>query len=94
VIHLGIAATIVGSMMFLAQIVKELGPSNLMNGFISAIPYVLGTVGVIAWEYLGDRMGERRWTCLRTCGQRASRRDRSLMAARRRGPMRSILEEY
>jgi hypothetical protein len=91
VIHLGIAATIVGSMMFLAQIVKELGPSNLMNGFISAIPYVLG---VIAWEYLGDRMGERRWTCLRTCGQRASRRDRSLMAARRRGPMRSILEEY
>ena len=28
-------------MMFLAQIVKELGPSNLMNGFISAIPYVL-----------------------------------------------------
>jgi hypothetical protein len=50
VIHLGIAATSVGSMMFLAQIVKELGPSNLMNGFISAIPDVLGTVGVIVWE--------------------------------------------
>ena len=37
-------------MMFLAQIVKELGPSNFINGFISAIPDVLGTVGVIVWE--------------------------------------------
>jgi hypothetical protein len=27
--------------MFLAQIVKKLGPSNLMTGFVSAIPYVL-----------------------------------------------------
>ena len=31
-------------------------------------------------------MGERRWTCLFACRQRASRRDISLMAAGRRGP--------
>jgi hypothetical protein len=33
--------------MFLAQIVKKLGPSNPMTGFVSAMPYVLGTIGVI-----------------------------------------------
>jgi hypothetical protein len=34
--------------MFLAQIVKKLGPPNLMTGLVvSAIPYVLGTIGVI-----------------------------------------------
>jgi hypothetical protein len=31
-----------------------------MTGFISVVPYVLGTIGVIVWEYLSDRMGERR----------------------------------
>jgi hypothetical protein len=33
--------------MFLAQIVEKLGPSNLMTGFVSAIPYFLGTIDVI-----------------------------------------------
>ena len=46
--------------MFPARIVKELDPSNLMTGFISEIPYVVGTVGMILWEYLANRMGERR----------------------------------
>jgi hypothetical protein len=53
--------------MFLARIVKELGPSNLMTGFISAIPYVLGAVGMIVRECLADRMSERRRAGLLTC---------------------------
>jgi hypothetical protein len=38
-----------------------------MTGFISAVPYLLGTIGVIVWEYLTDRMGERRRACLFAC---------------------------
>jgi ACS family tartrate transporter-like MFS transporter len=66
-IYFGIAAASVGLVMFLAQIVKELGLSNLMTGFASAIPYVIGTVAMIAWGYISDRMGERRWNCFFAC---------------------------
>jgi hypothetical protein len=37
------------------------------DGFISAVPYVLGTIEVIVWEYLSDRMGERRRARLFAC---------------------------
>jgi ACS family tartrate transporter-like MFS transporter len=66
-IYFGIAAASVGLVMFLAQIVKELGLSNLMTGFASAIPYVIGTLGMIVWGHVTDRMGERRWNCFFAC---------------------------
>src|SRR5215475_6560963 len=46
-IYFGVAAASVGLVMFLAQIVKELGLSNLMTGFASSIPYIVGTIGMI-----------------------------------------------
>ncbi|MBV9375810.1 MAG: MFS transporter, partial [Alphaproteobacteria bacterium] len=55
-IYFGIAAASVGLVMFLAQIVKELGLSNLMTGFASAVPYIVGTLGVIVWGQVTDRM--------------------------------------
>jgi ACS family tartrate transporter-like MFS transporter len=67
VIYFGIAAASVGLVMFLAQIVKELGLSNLMTGFASAIPYIIGTLGMIIWGHVTDRMGERRWNCFFAC---------------------------
>ena len=66
-IYFGIAASSVGLVMFLAQIVKELGLSNLMTGFASAIPYVIGTIGMIVAGFITDRMGERRWNCFALC---------------------------
>jgi ACS family tartrate transporter-like MFS transporter len=66
-IYFGIAAASVGLVMFLAQIVKELGLSNLMTGFASAVPYVIGTLGMIVWGHVTDRMGERRWNCFFAC---------------------------
>jgi hypothetical protein len=52
--------------MFLAQIVKELGPSNLTTGFILAILYVVGAIGHSADKIAkrkpmasGQRPGER-----------------------------------
>jgi MFS transporter, ACS family, tartrate transporter len=66
-IYFGIAAASVGLVMFLAQIVKELGLSNLMTGFASAVPYIIGTLGMIVWGYVSDRTGERRWNCFFAC---------------------------
>ena len=44
--------------MFPGPIVKKLGLSNLMTGFASAIPYIIGT---IVWGHVTDRTDERRW---------------------------------
>jgi ACS family tartrate transporter-like MFS transporter len=66
-IYFGIAAASVGLVMFLAQIVKELGLSNLVTGYVSSIPYIAGTIGMIVWGYITDRMHERRMNCFTAC---------------------------
>ena len=53
--------------MFLAQIVKELGLSNLMTGYAAAIPYIVGTIGMVVLGYITDRTRERRWNCFVAC---------------------------
>jgi ACS family tartrate transporter-like MFS transporter len=50
-----------GVVFFLPQIIKSLGLTNLMTGFVTAIPYTLGVVGLLAWGYSSDRRKERRW---------------------------------
>jgi len=49
-----------GITFFLPQIVKGLGHSNLMTGFLSAIPYTVGVLGLLAFGYSSDRFMERR----------------------------------
>ena len=66
-IYFGIAAASVGLVMFLAQIVKELGLSNLMTGYVSSIPYFVGTLGMVVWGFITDRMHERRMNCFVAC---------------------------
>jgi ACS family tartrate transporter-like MFS transporter len=43
------------------QIIKGIGLSNMMTGLMSALPYVIGTIGLIAWGWSSDRSNERRW---------------------------------
>jgi MFS transporter, ACS family, tartrate transporter len=50
-----------GIVFFMPQIVKGMGLSNQMTGFVTAIPYIVGTVGLLAWGYSSDRFHERRW---------------------------------
>jgi MFS transporter, ACS family, tartrate transporter len=50
-----------GIVFFMPQIVKGMGLSNQMTGFVTAIPYMVGTVGLLAWGYSSDRFHERRW---------------------------------
>src|SRR6195952_5423324 len=50
-----------GRSFFLPQIVKAFGVSNVTAGFITAVPYLVGAVGMIFWVAHSDRSGERKW---------------------------------
>jgi MFS transporter, ACS family, tartrate transporter len=67
IIYFGIVTASVGLVIFVPQIIKELGVSNLATGFLTAIPYIVGTVSMIVWGYVSDRMGERRWNLFTGC---------------------------
>jgi MFS family permease len=46
---------------FLPQIVKAFGVSNVAAGFVTAVPYLVGAVGMIVWGLHSGRTGERKW---------------------------------
>ena len=50
-----------GIVFFLPQIVKGMGLSNVMTGLVTAIPYTIGVLGLLAWGWSSDRRHERRW---------------------------------
>ena len=50
-----------GIVFFMPQIIKGIGLTNMMTGLVSSIPYIIGTVGLIAWGWSSDRNKERRW---------------------------------
>ena len=66
-IHFGQAGVSVGIAVFAAQIIKQLGLTNMQTGFTTAIPYVLGTIGMIVWGRYSDRKNERRWNLTASC---------------------------
>jgi MFS transporter, ACS family, tartrate transporter len=67
VIWLGTATAALGLVLFLPQILKQLGLSTMMIGFAAAIPYVAGSIGMVVWGYVSDRMHERRWNLFGGC---------------------------
>jgi ACS family tartrate transporter-like MFS transporter len=50
-----------GVSMFLPQIVKQQGFTNMQVGFISALPYIFGIIGMLGIGYSSDRFKERKW---------------------------------
>jgi MFS transporter, ACS family, tartrate transporter len=57
-----------GVVFFMPQIVKELGLSNMMTGLVTAIPYTIGTIGLVLWGFSSDRRQERRWHLIISTG--------------------------
>jgi MFS transporter, ACS family, tartrate transporter len=47
--------------LWLPQIVKGFGLSNLATGFVSATPFVAGAIAMVTWGWVSDRLRERRW---------------------------------
>ncbi|HEX4768869.1 MAG TPA: MFS transporter [Lichenihabitans sp.] len=51
-----------GLSFFLPQLIKEFGGlSNVEIGFITALPYAVGALGMILWSRNSDRTRERTW---------------------------------
>ena len=65
--YFGIVTASLGLLLFLPQMVKQLGLSNMQVGWVSMIPYAFGALSMVVWGYASDRMGERRWNLFGAC---------------------------
>src|ERR1700730_5025018 len=54
-------------LLFLPQIIKELGVTNMQVGWITMIPYIAGAISMVFCGWLSDRVGDRRWSLFTTC---------------------------
>src|ERR1700730_13022273 len=70
-IHFGQAGVSVGLAVFVAQMIKTLGLSNMQTGFTTVIPYAAGTVGMLIWGHYSDMKNERRWNLTASCSTMA-----------------------
>jgi ACS family tartrate transporter-like MFS transporter len=61
VIWFGTVTANYGVVFFMPQLLKGLGVSNFMTGLLSAVPYVVGIIGLALWGWTSDRFDERRW---------------------------------
>jgi ACS family tartrate transporter-like MFS transporter len=59
-VYFGVVASNYGLSFFLPQIVRDFGLSFTMTGFVTAVPYVIGTAGMVWWGRRSDRMRERK----------------------------------
>jgi ACS family tartrate transporter-like MFS transporter len=59
-VYFGIGTATYGVVYFLPQIIKSWGLSNLQTGFVSSIPDIVGTIGMVVWGHFSDRSADRR----------------------------------
>ena len=65
--YFGIVTASLGMLLFLPQIVKSLGFTNMQVGWVTMIPYACGAAAMVTAGWISDRTGERRWNLLITC---------------------------
>ena len=66
--YFGIVTASLGMLIFIPQIIKELGvKSNMTVGWLTMIPYLCGAIALVLWGRLSDRLNERRWHLLIAC---------------------------
>jgi ACS family tartrate transporter-like MFS transporter len=58
-IYFGFVAALYGMQFWLPQIVKAFGFSNAQTGFVTAVPYLFGTVAMVLWARHSDATRER-----------------------------------
>ena len=66
-VWLGTVTASLGLVLFLPQILKAIGLTTMMIGVAAAVPYVAGTIAMVVWGYVSDRMNERRWNLFAGC---------------------------
>jgi len=60
IVYFGAVAANYGTAYWLPQIVKTFGVTNWQNGLISAVPYIVGTIGMVWYGRRSDRHMERK----------------------------------
>ena len=65
--YTGIVTASLGMLLFLPQIVKQLGFTNMQIGWMTMVPYLCGAISMVFCGWLSDRIGDRRWTLFWTC---------------------------
>jgi ACS family tartrate transporter-like MFS transporter len=65
--YTGIVTASLGLVLFLPQIIKQLGVSNMQVGWITMIPYIFGAISMLVCGWISDRVGDRRWSLFITC---------------------------
>jgi ACS family tartrate transporter-like MFS transporter len=65
--YLGIVTASLGLLLFLPQMVKQLGFSTMEVGWVTMVPYLCGAISMAVWGWISDRMGERRWNLFFAC---------------------------
>ncbi len=65
--YLGIVTASLGMLIFLPQIVKQLGLTNMQVGWATMVPYLCGALSMVIWGWISDRMSERRWNLFGAC---------------------------
>jgi MFS transporter, ACS family, tartrate transporter len=65
--YFGLVTASVGMLLFLPQIIKQLGLTNMQVGWVTMIPYLCAVVAMLVWGWVSDRLGERRWTLSLAC---------------------------
>jgi ACS family tartrate transporter-like MFS transporter len=65
--YLGIVTASLGLLLFVPQIIKSLGASNMGTGYATSLAYVCGAVSMMGCGWVSDRLGDRRWLLFATC---------------------------
>ena len=60
-IFFNITSASYGLGLWLPQIIKATGLSNMQTGLVTAIPYAFGVASMIIWGRFSDRTGDRAW---------------------------------
>jgi MFS transporter, ACS family, tartrate transporter len=56
-----------GLVLFLPQIIKRFGVSDVQTGLLNAIPFAFAAVAMVLWGLHSDRTGERNMHCAAAC---------------------------
>ncbi len=65
--YLGIVTASLGIVLFIPQIIKSLGATNMGTGYATMLAYICGAISMVTWGWISDRMGERRWNLFWAC---------------------------
>jgi ACS family tartrate transporter-like MFS transporter len=65
--YLGIVTASLGLLLFVPQIIKSLGATNMGTGYATTLAYTCGAISMLTWGWISDRMGERRWNLFWAC---------------------------